>query len=111
MNISLENNNNSKNSHSERSEESRIPPNVPTMFGGLSGRFEVESNKNIVPMDFGNSRVKFLLDDKFYAISYKDSWKDEILNILIQSENPNLKVIYSSVNKSATDSLLKIFEH
>lgn len=68
------------------------------------------TKKDILAIDIGNSRIKLLDDNLFFAfdLSY-DDWLNKIDKNLLAHGNHN-KIIISSVNKSAFKTLVKHLE-
>lgn len=64
--------------------------------------------RNIL-IDIGNSRMKILLDSKYFYFSYQETDYLEFTNF-ISKYSENYRIFYSSVNLIAQTKLLKIFQ-
>lgn len=66
-------------------------------------------NHNIVPLDFGNSRLKILISGKIYSFQYSKLPENEFLEI-IKKFNKNKIIVYSNVNPKESESIISLLE-
>ncbi len=64
-------------------------------------------NSNYILIDIGNSRIKFLIDDNYFAISYSDDYILQ-LNTIISNFDENNIIVYSAVNQKVETEILNL---
>lgn len=65
-------------------------------------------NSRFIVLDIGNSRSKLKSDDSYYNFDYSNHFISNIENFL-NSQNKDVKIIYSSVNQKVELDLLQLF--
>lgn len=64
-------------------------------------------NSNYILIDIGNSRIKFLIDDNYLAISYTNDYILQ-LNKIISNFDENNIIVYSAVNQKVEAEILNL---
>lgn len=66
------------------------------------------TNKDLIAIDIGNSRIKIISDGEFYASEYDTNWQSLLTKIL--DDFPDAILGYSSVNTTIEIQLLKLLD-
>ncbi len=63
--------------------------------------------RNIIALDFGNSRVKMLIQNKYLNYDYNDPWIEQIVKKIrdMKNEYPDV-IFYSSVNEEQSEEFI-----
>ncbi len=67
------------------------------------------TNKDMIAIDIGNSRIKIIAGGEFYAIEYDTNWQSLLMKIL--DDLPDAILGYSSVNTTIEIQLLKLLDN